>query len=124
MITVFYDGQCGLCSKEIHYYQRIAPSKTFDWQEISQSQKELTRQNISTVEALKLLHAKDGNGTLHIGVDAFIIIWKQLKYWKILARIICLPGIRELTGLVYKAFANWRFKRLEHCQLAARKEKV
>ena len=26
MIEVFFDGKCGLCSKEIAYYQSIAPS--------------------------------------------------------------------------------------------------
>ena len=30
MITVFYDGKCGLCSKEIKYYRRIAISGVFD----------------------------------------------------------------------------------------------
>ena len=25
LTKVFYDGKCGLCSKEINYYKRIAP---------------------------------------------------------------------------------------------------
>ena len=29
MIEVFYDGKCGLCSKEISYYQGIAPVGIF-----------------------------------------------------------------------------------------------
>ena len=35
MITVFYDGQCGLCRREIDYYRRIAPSGLFDWVDIA-----------------------------------------------------------------------------------------
>ena len=26
MITVFYDGKCGLCRREIAHYMRIAPA--------------------------------------------------------------------------------------------------
>jgi DNA-binding transcriptional LysR family regulator len=34
-IKVFYDGKCGLCSKEINYYIRIAPINTFDWYDVA-----------------------------------------------------------------------------------------
>ena len=33
MIKVFYDGKCGLCSKEIGHYMKISPPKTFIWLE-------------------------------------------------------------------------------------------
>ena len=26
LVTVFYDGKCGLCSKEINHYKKIAPT--------------------------------------------------------------------------------------------------
>ena len=26
LVTVFYDGKCGLCSKEINHYKKIAPN--------------------------------------------------------------------------------------------------
>ena len=35
MIKVFFDGKCGLCSKEINYYIKIAPAGIFDWQDIN-----------------------------------------------------------------------------------------
>ena len=35
MITVFYDGKCGLCSKEINHYIKIAPEGIFNWQDIT-----------------------------------------------------------------------------------------
>ena len=37
MITVFYDGKCGLCSKEINHYRKVAPSGIFSWQDITES---------------------------------------------------------------------------------------
>lgn len=124
MITVFYDGKCGLCSKEINYYRNIAPDGVFNWQDITVSAEDLKKEGIRLCEGLKLLHAKDINGKIYIGVDAFILIWKQLKRWKLLAAIISLPLIRQATNFVYKIFASWRFKRLKHCQIALKNEGV
>jgi predicted DCC family thiol-disulfide oxidoreductase YuxK len=120
MITVYYDGKCGLCSKEINHYRKIVPDDVFNWQDITESVDDLKKEGISLSEALKLLHAKDTSGTIHIGVDAFILIWKQLKHWKILAAAISLPLIRQITNLIYRIFANWRLRRQAHYQLAAK----
>lgn len=123
MITVFYDGKCGLCSKEINHYRKIAPSNIFNWQDITESAYELNQEGITLAEGLRLLHAKYNSGQIHVGVDAFILIWKQLSRWRVLAFLVGLPIIRHIANAAYRAFANWRFKKLEHCQLAARQEK-
>jgi predicted DCC family thiol-disulfide oxidoreductase YuxK len=117
MIKVFYDGKCSLCSKEISYYRRIAPSGIFDWQDITLLNSDFINTGIKTSDALKMLHVIDNN-TLYIGVDAFIIIWKNLSYWKILARVVSMPIIRQIANITYRLFANWRFNSLTHCILA------
>lgn len=118
MIKVYYDGKCGLCAKEINHYRRIAPSDIFDWQDITQNQEDLISSGISLVDGLKLLHAKDSRGQIHVGLDAFILIWGQLRRWRMLATLISLPIIRQVANSIYISFAKWRFKRLEHCQIA------
>ena len=115
MIKVFYDGKCGLCSKEINHYRKIAPENIFEWIDITQSTKILKQENLDLEDTLRLLHAKDDDGKLHIGTDAFILIWRQLKRWRILATIVSLPIIRQTANIVYKIFANWRFKRINYC---------
>lgn len=122
MITVFYDGKCGLCSKEINHYRKIAPQGIFEWQDITEFSDDLKKEGITLSEGLKLLHAKDHSGNMHVGVDAFILIWKQMKRWKILANLVSLPGIKGITNLSYQLFANWRFKKLSHCQLAVKNQ--
>lgn len=123
MIKVFYDGKCGLCSKEINYYKRIAPNNIFDWIDITESPKILKQENLDLQNTLKFLHVKDTDGKLYLGSDAFIIIWKQLRYWKILAALVSLPIIRQTANIIYKAFANWRFKRITYCKINPSKEK-
>ena len=118
MIKVFYDGKCNLCSSEINYYRRISPTGIFDWVDINLMHSDFVNTSIKVSDALKILHVIDNNNTLHLGVDAFIIIWKNLSYWKIIAKIVSIPIIRQIVNITYRAFANWRFNRLTHCILA------
>lgn len=118
MITVWYDGQCGLCSREINHYRKLVTSTPFHWQDLSTTIAGLDRHQVSLPEALMALHAEDHDGKLHIGMDAFILIWRQFKGWALLARIAALPGIHQLSKRLYAAFARRRFAQLAHCQLA------
>lgn len=123
MISVFYDGECGLCAKEISYYRRLAPDGVFIWYDITKSSIELEAEGVGLAQGLRIIHAKDDNGVIHTGVDAFILIWKQLKKWRFLAVFVSLPVMRQTVGVLYGVFASWRFKRLKHCQLAVEEEK-
>lgn len=116
MITVFYDGKCGLCSKEIRHYQRISPAGIFTWVDVTDEPKRLP-ENISLEDALKRLHAEQ-NGELYCGVDAFVLIWRQLQGWKLLALVVGLPIIKDSAELFYAWFADWRYKRLPYCKEA------
>ena len=118
MITVFYDGKCGVCLKEINHYKRIAPSGIFHWQDVTINATSLEKHNVQLVDALMFLHVKDTAGRLHIGVDAFIVIWRQLRGWHILAFFVRLPLIRQIAGGIYRLFAKYRFERLAHCKIA------
>jgi len=123
MISVFFDGKCNLCSKEIDYYQRIAPKNTFNWVDITKTPGELDKFEIKLSDGLRLMHVADSNGNIFTGVDAFIIMWKQIKYWKILGLFVSLPIVKQIANLLYRYFADWRFNRYEHCLIAQENEK-
>lgn len=118
MISVFYDGKCGLCRKEIEHYKRIAPAAVFEWVDITVDTSTIEKMGISYADGLKLLHAQDSNGKLYVGVDVFLLIWRQIPRWRILEIVVASPFIRPIANCVYRSFATWRFKRLSHCQRA------
>ena len=118
MITVYFDGKCGLCSKEIRYYQRIAPANIFAWQDIATDPSALALFAIPQADALRRLHVRDADGVWHIGVGAFAAIWDHLRWWRVLAVIIRLPVLFQLAQFAYGRFADYRFARLPHCQIA------
>ena len=117
-MTVFYDGKCGLCSREIGHYMNISPPKTFIWHDIANEPKHLKKINVSQSDALRRLHVSDKTGSVYVGIDAFIAIWKKLPRWHFLALICSVPGVRSILGLLYNKFADWKFSRSAHCQLS------
>ena len=123
MLTVYYDGKCGLCRREIEYYKRVAPADRFLWLDIATDPASLADLDISQADALRRLHARDASGVVYVGVAAFIAIWQGLNYWRYLAMIVNLPFLKPLAAFTYDRFANYRFSRLTHCQLAARTAK-
>jgi len=112
MITVFYDGKCGLCRREINHYIRIAPSGIFAWVDITVTPEPFTALGYKVSDGLAALHVRDAGGKMHVGVDAFIAIWRQLPRWRALAVVAGLPLIHPLARMLYRIFARWRFKKL------------
>ena len=103
---------------KIRYYKKIAPKGIFEWFDIASDPSPLNAFNISQAQGLKRLHVSDNEGNIKVGVDAFILIWSYLIYWKPIAFIISLPLIKQIANIVYDRFADYRFKKLKHCQLA------
>ena len=118
MITVYFDDQCGLCSKEIAVYKRADKSNSFEWLGLSDQTLDLKSEGLELVAALERLHVKDNTGRVYVGVDAFITIWQHLPRWRLLAQIASVPPIHWLLTVGYAWFAKRRFKQLTHCQLA------
>ncbi|OED38827.1 thiol-disulfide oxidoreductase [PVC group bacterium (ex Bugula neritina AB1)] len=119
MITVFYDKKCGICSKEINHYRKIAPEGIFDWKDIISSTDEIEKEGLKLIDVLKIFHVKDTGGHWHKGVDGFLLIWKNLDRWRYLGKLVCLPIFYQLACFAYAIFARWRFKRLDHCKVVA-----
>ena len=124
LVTVYYDGKCGLCQKEISHYKKIADDGQFVWSDIAHDATPLSLLGVSQMAALRRLHATDSNGRLHIGVDAFILIWQQLPRWHLLAILVGIPVLRQTAAIFYDRFADYRFARLEHCKISVNEEKV
>ena len=118
MIKVFYDGECGLCRREIGHYRKIAPPDRFDWVDITKASAELEAVGLTFDRALRRLHAQDAQGALHKGVDAFLLIWRHLPRWRFLAPLVAFPLIKPIADFAYDHFADWRIDRLHAARCA------
>lgn len=118
MIRVFYDGKCGLCSKEINYYRKIAAPHHFEWIDITEDVTLFNALGYTQEQGLKILHVQDDQQQMQTGVKSFVTIWQALPKWRFLAMIVNLPIVLQCIEFVYRRFAAWRFKRLGYqCRL-------
>jgi predicted DCC family thiol-disulfide oxidoreductase YuxK len=121
VISVYYDGKCGLCSKEINFFKRRTPKHPILWHDIANDPAQLEGTGVSQAEALMFMHVRDAEGVMRTEVDAFIALWRQFSGWSLLSRFVSLPGIYQLAGVLYRMFAKVRFNRYPHCQASLEK---
>ena len=105
MITVFYDGKCGLCSKEINYYKTIANPKKFTWLDVANNPNHLKSIDVNLSDALMQLHVLDNENNIHVGVDAFKLIWSKIGRYKFLAKLLDYKVVYFLATYLYEVLA-------------------
>ncbi|MGB7931110.1 MAG: DUF393 domain-containing protein [Gammaproteobacteria bacterium] len=108
--TVFYDGACPLCSREIAHYRRIDDAARLQWVDAATEAGILAGHDLDPERAMTELHVLDDNGHWQRGVDAFLIIWSHLPAYRWLARLASALGLRTPLGFVYRHFAAWRYR--------------
>lgn len=107
---VFYDGRCPLCRKEINHYKRLDTQQRVVWHDIWQTKETLQALDVPFNEAMKLLHTIDRQGEVHRGAYSFIVIWRELPYYRWLARCVETLRLTRLFDVAYGMFARRRFR--------------
>ena len=79
--TVYYDGACPLCQREIALYRRSEGAEQVEWVDVSQPHAPLPA-NLSRAAALTRFHVRDASGQLLSGAAGFAGLWRQLPQWR------------------------------------------
>jgi predicted DCC family thiol-disulfide oxidoreductase YuxK len=110
-LTVFYDGGCPLCRREIAHYRRIDRRSAIDWVDIMDDDGALDAAGLDLATAMRRIHAREPDGHLVTGVDAFAAVWRRLPWYRGLASVV--TGLRLINPLdwLYGRFADWRLRR-------------
>jgi ubiquinone biosynthesis monooxygenase Coq7 len=102
--TVFFDGACPVCSKEIATYQKMSGGDTIDWVDASTCDSTLLGEGLERTDAMQRLHVRDSNGKLISGAAAFIEIWKKLPAFAWLAPLLSLRPVLAVLEFSYRIF--------------------
>jgi predicted DCC family thiol-disulfide oxidoreductase YuxK len=108
--TMFYDGGCPLCSKEVKFYKDLDTKAAVNWIDISSTHTapaELESRGINLDKAMARLHVLDGNN-MREGASAFVALWKNLPYFSLLVPLFKVPGVLEIAEAGYTFFAKRR----------------
>ena len=107
-LTLFYDGLCPLCSREIaHYRKRAHGDQGVHFVDIADPAFDAGKHGLDPADVHRQMHAKLGD-EVHRGLDAFIAIWGRVRGYAWLARLAKWPGVNLAMRLAYAAFARVR----------------
>jgi predicted DCC family thiol-disulfide oxidoreductase YuxK len=106
-LTLFYDGLCPLCSREIAHYRRHLPDQAASFLDITGPDFDARQHGLDPGDVQRVMHVKVG-AEVRTGVDAFVAIWDAIPRYRWAARLARLPVVRPLLGLGYALFARVR----------------
>jgi predicted DCC family thiol-disulfide oxidoreductase YuxK len=107
-IKVFYDGLCIICDREISQYKRMRGSETIEFIDIFSFDFDPQKEGLNSKNIHIEMHAKDEDGNLLFGVDAFRLIWSKLEALKWAARLSKIGWINQVLKLGYRIFIHIR----------------
>ena len=111
MDTLYYDGRCPLCMREVHLLQRIKDSSLR-----LQDLHEVADEAGTPGRLLKLttLHLQTADGQWLTGLDATARAWSHTR-WGWLFAILRWPLLGPLADAMYRYWARKRYQRLYGC---------
>lgn len=107
-LTVFYDGACPLCRREIAFYRRLDRAEAIRWRDVGQAEGELRACGLTRAQALSVIHAQRPDGGFAKGADAFVEIWKRLPGFRRVAPLAAWPPVLWLLERGYRGFLKLR----------------
>lgn len=106
--TVYFDGGCPVCRKEIDFYRGWRGAEAFDWIDLSEFSSGEVVVGLTQEEAMRRFHIKTAAGEILSGGRAFAALWTALPATQLLGRVMSLPGIVDVLELVYLGFLKIR----------------
>lgn len=107
-ITVYFDGLCRLCNFEISHYRKMKGAQRIRFCDITATEFDAKAEGVDPVEVHKVIHVKDADGRIYLGVDAFTKIWKELEPMRFLVPIADRRPVRLVLDKAYLFFAKIR----------------
>jgi predicted DCC family thiol-disulfide oxidoreductase YuxK len=101
-LTVYFDGSCPLCQREIGFYRRMPAAKVLGWVDVSQPAE--LGAGLDCRSAMARFHVRNAQGQLFSGAAAFSQLWRQLPGWRWLGWLSAAPPVSWLAELAYRAF--------------------
>ena len=126
LLTLYFDGGCPVCTREIGFYQRRRGADRIRWINLAQCEDSDLGADLKREAAYARLHARWPNGQLVSGAAAFAALWQALPAISLVGHIAALPGVVHLLEWGYRGFLKvrrvWRKDNVA-CAIPARAHK-
>ena len=108
VLTLYYDGGCPVCTREIGFYRRCRGAERIRWVNLATSDDTELGTDLSREAAYARLHARRPDGTLLSGARAFAALWQALPAFRLAGRVAALPGVVHGLEVGYRFFLKLR----------------
>ncbi len=98
--SVLYNSQCPVCNVEIGHYARYADEAGLPIRFDDLNIDAWEQQGLDHDTAARRFYVHH-DGVLTSGVPAFLVLWAQMPRYRLLGRLLGLPGIRHLASAAY-----------------------
>ena len=105
-LTVYYDGSCPLCRREIALYQRQPAANRLAWVDVSQGV--ALGEGLSCEAAMRRFHVRESSGRLLQGGAAFARLWRTMPGWCLMGWLFAVPPMSWTLELAYRLFLPLR----------------
>lgn len=102
--SVYYDGGCPVCSREIAYYRARDGAQDLEWVDVSGEQPTRLGPGLTPAQALARMHVRRADGTLVSGAAAFAEIWRAMPGFRWLGHLLAVPPITFCAEIAYRVF--------------------
>lgn len=108
---MYYDGGCPVCMRGVRHYQRLDWARRIEWVDLLNDPDVLKPHGVDFSEAMERLHVLDARGELVSGAAAFVALWRELPWYRVLAVVTKIPGIMPVMNAVYDRMTHGRYAR-------------
>lgn len=98
--AVLFNADCPVCSLEIRHYAAYAAKTGLPIRFDDLNSDALACWGVTADRAARRLHVLH-QGRMVAGLPAFLVLWAQMPRYRGLARLVGLPGVRQVAGLAY-----------------------
>ena len=114
--SVLFNANCPVCNFEIQHYAKYAVANDLPirFDDLNSNARDQWGLDADTAaRRLYVLH----EGRLTSGFPAFLVLWAQMPRYRWLARVVGLPGIRQVASAAYDhvlapVIYRWHLRRL------------
>ena len=108
-VTLFHDGDCPLCQREVAWLARHPRRERVRLVDIQAPDFDAARLDSSFAAMMGRLHVRDEDGRWYVGMDASRALYAVLGYRR-LVWLSTLPGIGGMMDAGYRWFARRRLR--------------
>lgn len=105
--TVYFDGACPVCSREIAFYQRQSGGEDIAWVDVTRCGASSLPFGVTRETAMARFHVQS-NGALDDGAAAFLALWRALPGFRWIGRLLSVPPLPWLLERGYRLFLKIR----------------